>query len=68
MRIPSVATPEFWQLYQRLPLAMRTLARKNCHLWKANAFHPSLRFKRIGSSVFVWQWIGTHEEFNKRFG
>jgi hypothetical protein len=87
MRIPSVATPEFWQLYHKLPPPVRALSRKNYQLWRQNAFHPSMRFKRIGGtnwsarigdhyravgkfsgSVFVWQWIGTHEEFNKRFG
>jgi len=65
----------------------QALARKNYHLWRQNALHPSLRFKRIGErnwsarvgdhyrvvgkfsgDMFVWQWIGTHEEFNKRFG
>ena len=87
MRLPSVATPEFWQLYRRLPAEIQALARKNYHLWRQNVFHPSMRFKRIGNnnwsarvgdhyravgkfsgSVYVWQWIGTHEEFNKRFG
>ena len=87
MRIPSVATPAFWEQYQQLPAPIRALARKNYQLWQQNALHPSVHFKRIGAgnwsarvgnhyravgkfsgSVFVWQWIGTHEEFNKRFG
>ena len=87
MRIPSVATPAFWEQYRQLPGPIQTLARKNYQLWRENALHPSVRFKRIGGgnwsarvgdhyravgkfcgSVFVWQWIGTHEEFNKRFG
>jgi hypothetical protein len=86
MRIPSVATPDFWKRYERLPLAIQALARKNYNLWRADAFHPSLHFKRIGNrnwsarvgdhyravgvfsvDVFVGQWIGTHEEFNKQF-
>lgn len=87
MRIPSVGTPEFWKLHQQLPAKIRSLARKNYQLWRENAFHPSLHFKRIGggnwsarigdhyravgkfsASQFVWEWIGTHEEYNKRLG
>ena len=50
MRIPSVATPAFWEQYQRLPVRVQVLARKNYHLWRENALHPSVRFKRIGGS------------------
>ena len=86
MIYPSRGTPVFWRHYRALPTPVRQLARKNYELWSKNAFHPSLRFKRINSpnwSVrigdhyravglfaddgFVWQWIGTHESFNKRY-
>jgi len=84
--IPSRGTSEFWRLYRALPAEVRTLAQKNYHLWSANAFHPSLRFKSIGKlnwpvrvgghyrdvrkfsgEMFLWEWIGSHEEYNKRF-
>ncbi|MGA2557672.1 MAG: hypothetical protein ABSG04_15495, partial [Verrucomicrobiota bacterium] len=47
MTISSRGTPEFWRLYRALPAEARLLARKNCKLWTANAFHPSLHFKPI---------------------
>jgi hypothetical protein len=81
---PSRATPEFWELYRRLPVEVRKLARKNYQIWRKKAFHPSLNFKKIGrgkwsarvgihyraagkfeGSSFVWDWIGTHEEYNR---
>ena len=83
MKIPSRGTPEFWRLYRTLPVPVKALARKNYRLWSENALHPSLHFKSIGkpnwsarvdehyraftSREFVWEWIGTHEEYNKRF-
>ena len=69
-----------------MPVDVRILARKNYRLWSANAFHPSLHFKPIGTpnwslrvgahyravgsfagDTFLWQWIGTHENYNQRF-
>ena len=49
MTIPSRGTPEFWQRYRALPEPARALAQKNYALWAANAFHPSLHFKKVGS-------------------
>jgi hypothetical protein len=84
--ISSRGTPDFWRLYRALPIEVRMLARKNCRLWSANAFHPSMHFKPIGKpnwsvrigahyravgqfagDTFLWEWIGTHEDYNKRF-
>ena len=86
MTIPSRGTPEFWRLYRALPDEVRSLARKNYHLWSVNAFHPSLHFKSIGKpnwsvrigshyravgrfseKTFLWEWIGSHEEYDRRF-
>ena len=47
MIYPSRGTPDFWQLYEALPVQVKQLGRKNYQLWSKNAFHPSLRFKRI---------------------
>ena len=54
------ADPEFWRRYNYLPAKVQDLAQKNYSLWLTNPFHPSLQFKEI-----VWDWIGTHEEYNK---
>ena len=86
MNIPSRGSLDFWQRYRELPEATKRLARKNYGLWREDAHHPSLRFKRIRNpwwavrigdhcravggfegDTFVWEWIGTHEEYNKRY-
>ncbi len=63
MNIPSSGTPEFWQIYHRLPAKAKELARKNYLLWSANAFHPSLRFKPIGQSNWSAR-VGDHSFTN----
>jgi len=42
------AAPEFWQLYQGLPVHTRILADRAFALLKTNPRHPSLHFKKIG--------------------
>lgn len=42
------ASPQFWQLYARLPEDIQQLADKNYALLKANPQHPSLHFKQVG--------------------
>ena len=41
----------FWACYERLPLEIRSLAKKNFQLLKADISHPSLQFKKVGK---VW--------------
>ncbi|MFM8330441.1 MAG: hypothetical protein ACKN9T_02005 [Candidatus Methylumidiphilus sp.] len=41
----------FWACYARLPVEIRSLARKNFELLKADISHPSLQFKKVGK---VW--------------
>jgi len=41
----------FWACYERLPLEIRSLAKKNFQLLKADLSHPSLQFKKVGK---VW--------------
>jgi len=43
-----LASPSFWERYQRLPKAVRALADKNFQLLKTNPQHPSLHLKRVG--------------------
>jgi hypothetical protein len=41
-------TPQFWELYNKLPKQVQQLADKNFALLKADSHHPSLRFKKVG--------------------
>jgi hypothetical protein len=40
--------PAFWEVYSKLPAAVRELANKNYALLKENPQHPSLHFKKVG--------------------
>ena len=52
------ATPEFWEMYAKLPLNIQQLADKNFQLLKADPRHPSLHFKKIGG---MWSArVGAH--------
>jgi hypothetical protein len=42
------ASSEFWSCYSRLPEQVRQLADRTFELLKADPYHPSLHFKRIG--------------------
>ena len=50
----SVATPEFWDCYRRLPPAVRARARAAYRLWSADRRHPSLRFKPVSADGGIW--------------
>ncbi len=43
-----LASPSFWERYQRLPERVQRLADKNFQLLKTNPRHPSLHLKRVG--------------------
>ena len=66
MRIASRGTPEFWRLYHALPVDVCATARKNCQLWQAQAFHPSLRFKPTGRPNWSAR-VGDHYRAVGRF-
>ncbi len=40
-----IASPAFWEAYERLPSSVRELADKNYALLKTDPRHPSLHFK-----------------------
>lgn len=44
----SSATSAFWALYEKLPIAIQKLARKQFRLWMADPRHPSVNFKKVG--------------------
>lgn len=43
----SRATPRFWAAYRELPPDVREAARKAYRLFRDNAGHPSLHFKKV---------------------
>ena len=75
-----LASPAFWEAYEKLPAAARELADKNHALLKNNPQHPSLHFKKVGRfwSVRVGLryralatkidgdmfWIGSHADYD----
>jgi hypothetical protein len=42
-------TSKFWKCYHQLPKKTQALADENFKLLKADPFHPSLHFKKLGS-------------------
>ena len=40
-------TPEFWELYYKLPISVQRTADKNYELLKADSYYPSLHFKEV---------------------
>lgn len=43
-----LASPEYWQALQSLPLPIQELAKKNFDLLKVDPRHPSLHYKQVG--------------------
>jgi hypothetical protein len=48
----SLTTPDFWNLYAKLPLKIKKQARKTYQLWQENQSHPSLHFKKVGKNFW----------------
>jgi hypothetical protein len=55
----SRASGRFWKHYHNLPPAIQRLATEKYRLWRQDAFHPSLGFKRLN---------GGGERFSVRVG
>ena len=54
----QIAASSFWACYGQLTLGVRRLADKNFKLLKADPYHPSLQFKKVGK---VWSArVGSH--------
>ena len=47
----SLATPDFWERYAKLPREIKRRARAAFRLWQDNSRHPSLCFKKVGD---IW--------------
>ncbi|VAW40232.1 hypothetical protein MNBD_CHLOROFLEXI01-1590 [hydrothermal vent metagenome] len=46
--------PRFWRHYQELPKEVQNLADKNFQLLKADPYHSSLHFKKVGKQNQLW--------------
>ena len=44
-------SPDFWKLFNELPIEVQELARENFELLKVDPYYPSLHFKRVGVLV-----------------
>ena len=53
--------PRFWEHYRQLPAPVQELADKNYELLKADPYHASLHFKRVGPRQQLWSVrVGVH--------
>ena len=46
--------PRFWRHYRQLPKEVQDLADKSFELLKADPYHPSLHFKKVGRTKQLW--------------
>ena len=52
------ANPKFWRFYEQLSADVKRLADQNYDLLKADPWHPSIHFKKVGR---LWSArIGIH--------
>ncbi len=55
------ALPRFWRHYQALPEQVKRVADRNFKQLKANPYHPSLHFKKVGRRKQLWSVrVGEH--------
>jgi hypothetical protein len=67
--VNSCVTEDFLVYYRQLPAQIRDQARKAYRLWRQNAHHPSLRFKRVHTTEPIyavrigrgWRVLGLRE-------
>ncbi|MEP7364247.1 MAG: hypothetical protein ABI972_13410 [Acidobacteriota bacterium] len=48
MKIPSFASDDFWNLYDKLPADVQRLADKQFEIFERDPRHPSLHLKKVG--------------------
>ncbi len=55
------ALPRFWRHYRALPEQVKRVADRNFKQLKANPYHPSLHFKKVGRRKQLWSVrVGEH--------
>ena len=56
---------ELWQANAFHPsLRFKSIGRQN---WSARVGDHYRAVGKFSAELFIWEWIGTHEEYNKRF-
>jgi hypothetical protein len=50
----SYTVISFWNAFDALPNEIQSMSKKKFILWRANQFHPSLRFKCVNASHNIW--------------
>ena len=50
----SKATSDFWKEYEKLPVAVKDLAKKSFELFKQNPAHPGLQYKKVNNDPLVY--------------
>lgn len=50
----SYTTERFWKAFERLPEEIRRQARETYRLFTQNPHHPSLRFKQVHPTKFIY--------------
>jgi hypothetical protein len=46
--VNHVASPSFWEAYEKLPSSIRAKADRRFARLRSDPFHPSLHFKQVG--------------------
>jgi hypothetical protein len=55
------ALPRYWRHFRELPAEVRETADKAFALLRADPFHPSLHFKKVGRTKQLWSVrVGMH--------
>jgi hypothetical protein len=52
--VKSRVTDDFVKCFAKLPDAIKSRARKNYRLWRANPAHPGLYFKRVHATESIY--------------
>lgn len=55
----SLTTPDFWNLYAKLPPEIKKQARKSYRRWQENQSYPSLHFKKVNTPNFAFRIAST---------
>jgi len=64
-----VTTDQFRKPYIQAPIERRRKIRRSYQLWQENPTHPSLRFKKVHTTLPIYSarvdldWLGSHKAY-----
>ena len=64
----SKTSAEFWDCFDRLPAAIKRLARQKYQIWVADPFHPSLHFKELFQNLWSVRINAQYRALGRRRG